>query len=180
LFAMKLCHLVLFLAVCAAALAVPAATTTATTAAPAPKKAVVKKTVTAKKTVAAKPVATKPVATKTGTARKTGKTAAGKATSGKAGTRTAARTWQPRQLTPTPDRYKEIQQALVTKGYLKSGPTGVWDAESVDALRQYQTDQKLTPTGKISAQSLIRLGLGPKTATSPLAPPAAAPPAPQP
>jgi len=169
---MKLCHLVLFLAVCAAALAVPAATNTATTAAPAPKKAVAKKTVTAKKTVATKPVAT----TKTGAARKTGKTAAGKA-----GTRTAAaRTWQPRQLTPTPDRYKEIQQALVTKGYLKSDPTGVWDAESVDALRQYQTDQKLTPTGKISAQSLIGLGLGPKTATSPLAPAAAAPPAPQP
>jgi hypothetical protein len=67
-----------------------------------------------------------------------------------------------RQLSPTPDRYKEIQQALVAKGYLKSQPSGVWDAQSADALRQFQTDQKLSPTGKLSSASLIALGLGPK------------------
>jgi Putative peptidoglycan binding domain len=69
-----------------------------------------------------------------------------------------------RQLSPTPDRYKEIQQALVDKGYLKSEPSGVWDTQSADALRSFQTDQKLSPTGKISSASLIGLGLGPKTA----------------
>jgi hypothetical protein len=87
-----------------------------------------------------------------------------------------------RQMAPTPDRYKEIQQALVDKGYLKSEPNGVWDAQSMDALRQFQTDKKLSPTGKLSSASLIALGLGPKTAaaspgqpTAPVEAPAAAP-----
>jgi peptidoglycan hydrolase-like protein with peptidoglycan-binding domain len=70
------------------------------------------------------------------------------------------------QLAPTPDRYREIQQALADKGYLKSEPTGVWDAESADALRQFQTDRNLPPTGKLTAASLIGLGLGPKTSAS--------------
>jgi peptidoglycan hydrolase-like protein with peptidoglycan-binding domain len=80
----------------------------------------------------------------------------------------------PRQLTPTPDRYREIQQALIDKGYLKSEANGAWDAQSTDALQRFQNDRKLAPTGKINAASLIGLGLGPKTAgTASLAPPAA-------
>jgi len=75
--------------------------------------------------------------------------------------------FRPRQLTPTPDRYREIQQALADKGYLKAEPDGVWDARSVDALRQFQTDRNLSPTGKISSASLIGLGLGPNTAPMP-------------
>jgi len=87
----------------------------------------------------------------------------------------AAATWRNRQLAPTPDRYREIQQALIDKGYLKSEPNGVWDAQSQDALRQFQTDRKLSPTGKLSAASLIALGLGPKTsAASSVSPPPAA------
>src|SRR5207302_962381 len=72
--------------------------------------------------------------------------------------------WRTRQMNPTQDRYKEIQQALVTKGYLKSEPTGVWDADSVGAMQRFQMDQKLTPNGKINAPSLIGLGLGAKSA----------------
>ncbi|HZL56937.1 MAG TPA: peptidoglycan-binding domain-containing protein [Bryobacteraceae bacterium] len=68
----------------------------------------------------------------------------------------------PRQALPSADRYKEIQQALASKGYLKSEPTGVWDAHSVDAMRQFQSDRKLDPSGKLTAASLIDLGLGPK------------------
>jgi hypothetical protein len=82
----------------------------------------------------------------------------------------------PRQATPTPQRYKEIQDALRAKGYLKSEGTGAWDAESTDALKRYQADNKEEPTGKITAASLIGLGLGPKTAY--LSSQAAAPPAP--
>ena len=67
-----------------------------------------------------------------------------------------------RQSAPTPERYKEIQQALIDKGYLKSEPTGVWDADTSDAMRRFQQDQNLSVTGKISAASLISLGLGPK------------------
>ena len=80
-------------------------------------------------------------------------------------------TWRTRQQNPTPERYKEIQQALVDKGYLKSEPTGVWDADSIGALQRFQMDQKMTATGKINAPSLIGLGLGAKSAGAPEAPP---------
>jgi hypothetical protein len=36
-----------------------------------------------------------------------------------------AAAWRSRQLAPTPDRYKDIQSALVTRGYLKQAPNGV-------------------------------------------------------
>lgn len=77
-----------------------------------------------------------------------------------------------RQMAPTPDRYREIQQALVDKGYLKSEPNGVWDDQSAEALKQFQNDRHLSPTGKISALSLIDLGLGPKQSTAPVTVPA--------
>ena len=96
----------------------------------------------------------------------------------KATARPAAKSYTPRQATPTPERYKEIQQALVDKGYLKSEPNGVWGADSTEALRQFQTDQKLTATGKITASALIGLGLGPKTAGAPSTNPPAEPPKP--
>jgi hypothetical protein len=83
----------------------------------------------------------------------------------------------PRQATPTAERYKEIQDALAAKGYLKGESTGVWDAQSVDALKRYQADQKQDPSGRITAASLIDLGLGPKTATLTSAPKAAEVPA---
>src|SRR5579884_112988 len=47
------------------------------------------------------------------------------------------------QSVPSPDRYKEIQQALADKGYYKGPVNGEWDADSVDALKRFQTDQKL-------------------------------------
>lgn len=97
-----------------------------------------------------------------------------------------AATWRTRQQNPTPERYKEIQQALVDKGYLKGEPSGVWDTDSVNAMQHFQTDQKLTPTGKITAPALIGLGLGAKSAgaseAAPInqaAPPARPPSAPQ-
>ena len=72
----------------------------------------------------------------------------------------------PRQQAPTSERYSEIQKALAEKGYLKSEPSGVWGADSVDALKRFQNDNKLTPDGKIGARSLIHLGLGPKHESS--------------
>ncbi len=66
------------------------------------------------------------------------------------------------QQQPTPERNKEIQQALIDKGYLQDPPTGVWDPPSSDALKRFQTDQQLQATGKLDSLSLIRLGLGPK------------------
>jgi hypothetical protein len=72
-------------------------------------------------------------------------------------------TWRNRQLAPTAQRYQEIQNALVAKGYLKPEDAGgVWNPASVDALKKFQAGQNLESTGKINALSLIALGLGPK------------------
>jgi hypothetical protein len=87
------------------------------------------------------------------------------------------------QQAPTPDRYKEIQQALASKGYFQGEPNGEWGPDSIDALKRFQANQNLMPDGKISSLSLIALGLGPKrlTAKSDATPALqAAPPSPNP
>jgi hypothetical protein len=66
------------------------------------------------------------------------------------------------QQAPTSDRYMEIQQALITRGFLQTPPSGSWDPATIDALKRFQEEQNLPPTGKISSLSLIALGLGPK------------------
>ena len=73
---------------------------------------------------------------------------------------------------PTPDRYQEIQQALVQKGYLQGPPTGQWGDASVAALRKFQQDQHLEANGKIDSLSLIALGLGPHYDNAVAVPPA--------
>jgi peptidoglycan hydrolase-like protein with peptidoglycan-binding domain len=79
-----------------------------------------------------------------------------------------------RQAGPTPDRYRQIQESLISKGYLQGAPTGVWDQNSVDAMKRFQNDQKLEPTGKITSKALINLGLGPSDESA--APPSTAQP----
>jgi hypothetical protein len=66
------------------------------------------------------------------------------------------------QLHPDPERYQQIQQALADRGYFKGQVNGEWNDDSVDALKRFQTDQKIDNDGKINALSLIGLGLGPK------------------
>jgi hypothetical protein len=76
----------------------------------------------------------------------------------------------PRQLAPTKERYQQIQQALVEKGYFSGERNGVWGQDSVDALKRFQAEQNLTPDGKLSSLSLIALGLGPKRLSAQSAP----------
>ena len=78
----------------------------------------------------------------------------------------SAKTRRSYQQAPTEDRYKEIQQALATRGYLQGEPTGAWGPESVEALKRFQADQNLTADGKLNALSLIAMGLGPKRLTA--------------
>jgi peptidoglycan hydrolase-like protein with peptidoglycan-binding domain len=100
-----------------------------------------------------------PTAKKNSTTKKT--TRSSSTTSKKHGRTTARRT--PRgQQQPTPNRYREIQQALADRGYFKSEPDGVWGPESVEALKQFQQDQNLKASGRLDPMSLISLGLGPK------------------
>lgn len=68
-----------------------------------------------------------------------------------------------RQQQPEPQRIREIQQALASRGYAVE-PTGVWDAATVEALRKFQEDHEirnLSGRGKLDPLTLIALGLGP-------------------
>jgi hypothetical protein len=69
------------------------------------------------------------------------------------------------QTHPDEDRYREIQQALIEKGYFKGEVNGQWGPDSTEALQKFQLDNKLPDIysdGKINSLSLIGLGLGPK------------------
>jgi peptidoglycan hydrolase-like protein with peptidoglycan-binding domain len=68
------------------------------------------------------------------------------------------------QKAPTPDRIKEIQDALSREGALEGKPSGKWDDATIAAMKKYQGDQGLNPTGKIDAVTLEKLGLGSDTA----------------
>jgi peptidoglycan hydrolase-like protein with peptidoglycan-binding domain len=68
------------------------------------------------------------------------------------------------QKTPTPDRVREIQDALNRQGVFDGQPTGKWDDATVDAMKKFQDKHGINPTGKIDASTLNKLGLGPETA----------------
>lgn len=86
--------------------------------------------------------------------------------------RTSARSYQ---QAPTPERYKEIQEALARKGFFQGEANGQWGADSVDALKRFQTSQNLGADGKINSLSLIALGLGPDHLTARASPATTAP-----
>ena len=64
------------------------------------------------------------------------------------------------QLAPTPARISEIQSALLREGAYQGEANGRWDDETVDAMRHFQTNHGLNPSGKIDALTLQKLGLG--------------------
>ncbi len=110
--------------------------------------------------VAAKKKTTHKSSKATASAAKT-KAGAARGKRGKRGTKKAV-AHRYTQQAPAPERYKEIQQALADKGYYKGEVNGAWGPESVEALRNYQREQKLEGDGKLTSLSLIGLGLGPK------------------
>lgn len=73
--------------------------------------------------------------------------------------RVAARGPQ-RQTQPTPDRYREIQEALIAKGFLDGPASGQWDQRSIEGLKKFERSQQLTDDGKLDSMTLIALGLG--------------------
>ena len=68
------------------------------------------------------------------------------------------------QTAPTPDRIRDIQAALQKDGSYDGELTGKWDAATMDAMKKYQDKNGISPTGKIDAASLNKLGLGSDTA----------------
>jgi hypothetical protein len=152
-----------------AALAMAALTWGAeTTTTPATKKAPAKKPAVAS---VAKKAPSKSAAVKPGVATKKPSAATTTASAKRGVKKAPATTWRNRQTSPTSDRYKEIQDALVAKGYLPSEEaTGNWGEASADALKKFQAEETLETTGKINALSLIALGLGPKHDSLPARP----------
>ncbi len=108
--------------------------------------------------------ATRKTAAKSASKKASSKSASSKKTSGSKKSAAAKRKpgWRAGQMSPTPERYREIQEALSRTGYLEGPATGVWDARSTESLKRFQEAQNLKPDGKLDSLSLIALGLGPK------------------
>lgn len=119
-----------------------------------------------------KTAATKPSATKTANAPSK-PNARGSAGSRKKSSKRVRK--QPGQKAPTSDRINEIQAALAKDGSFSSTPTGKWDDDTTAAMRKFQAAHGLSPTGKLDALSLQKLGLGSQIAgvAAPTPPPGA-------
>ncbi|MGA8100925.1 MAG: peptidoglycan-binding domain-containing protein [Candidatus Acidiferrales bacterium] len=84
---------------------------------------------------------------------------------------------EPKQMAPTPDRIREIQSALSMDGYYSAQPTGKWDGDTLGAMQRFQQAHGLSPSGKLDALTLQKLGLGSQIAgvSAPLPSPLAVP-----
>lgn len=72
------------------------------------------------------------------------------------------------QKQPTSDRYREIQQILIARGYLTGPADGKWGPASIEAVKRFQKDQELSADGKLGALTLTALGLGPRSGPAPI------------
>ncbi len=57
------------------------------------------------------------------------------------------------------ERTLQIQQALTERSFFTGEMTGVYDEATIDAMRRFQTSQKIPATGYPTAHALKRLGL---------------------
>jgi len=71
---------------------------------------------------------------------------------------------QPGQKAPAPERISEIQQALAKDGSFNGAPNGKWDDSTIGAMKKFQTEHGLNPSGRLDAPTLQKLGLGSQTA----------------
>lgn len=58
-----------------------------------------------------------------------------------------------------PSRAMQIQQELNKRGFYFGEMTGVYDEATIEAMRRFQTSQKISATGYPTAHALKRLGL---------------------
>jgi peptidoglycan hydrolase-like protein with peptidoglycan-binding domain len=98
----------------------------------------------------------------------TGKKAAASSHRGKSSKRSSSRRDRG-QKAPTSERISEIQTALAKDGSFTGTPNGKWDNATVEAMKRFQASHGLSPSGKLEAKTLQKLGLGSRTAG--LAPP---------
>lgn len=64
------------------------------------------------------------------------------------------------QAAPTTERINQIQQALAGQGAYGGEPNGKWDDSTTEAMKKFQASHGLTPSGKLDAPTLQKLGLG--------------------
>jgi hypothetical protein len=57
------------------------------------------------------------------------------------------------------ERVTEIQNALIKAGYLEGPASGQYDDTTVQAMKQFQTNNRLSATGTPSASTLKKLGV---------------------
>jgi peptidoglycan hydrolase-like protein with peptidoglycan-binding domain len=69
------------------------------------------------------------------------------------------------QRTIDNDRATQIQEALIKAGYLSGTPSGHWDAETEAAMGKVQSDNGWQTRLVPDSRALIKLGLGPSTAS---------------
>ena len=137
---------------------------------PVKKGTVTKAPVAASKSTPKKAVATKSATASKGTAKAPVRTATAANNRKRVATRSYAKTGRKvvaapvyrGQQGPASDRYQEIQQVLIERGYMQGTPSGTWDSQTSDAMRRFQTEKNLPATGQLNSLSLIQLGLGPK------------------
>jgi hypothetical protein len=67
---------------------------------------------------------------------------------------------RPKSIKIEASRVLQIQQALANRGFYSGEMTGVYDAATVEAMRQFQAKEKIHVTGYPTAHALKRLGLG--------------------
>ena len=53
----------------------------------------------------------------------------------------------------------KVQQQLYAQGFMESGPTGIIDKETKNALNAFQRDKGLLPTGSLNVATLNSLGI---------------------
>lgn len=58
------------------------------------------------------------------------------------------------------ERVIQIQRALATRGFYSGETTGIYDGTTIEAMRRFQINNKISVTGYPTAHSLKRLGLG--------------------
>jgi peptidoglycan hydrolase-like protein with peptidoglycan-binding domain len=79
--------------------------------------------------------------------------------------RRVAKSRTPSQRAIDDERATQIQSALIRSGYLTGAPSGHWDAETQAAMEKLQADNgwqtKIVP----DSRAIIKLGLGPSTAS---------------
>lgn len=68
------------------------------------------------------------------------------------------------QSAPTTERIGEIQSALAKSGAYQGDPSGKWDDNTAQAMKHFQQVNGLSPTGKLNAPTLQKLGLGSEVA----------------